>query len=133
MIYADKNSHLAFDEVTTNFYEGNLKVCIECMSFDFCDYTFCVDMKGNLFFVDRYKFDETGDFVMSNHSQELFYPVVFSLLDADEKAMLRLGLRTCMNYTAEAMCNEFKPDTQIYNDYKEHHYHLYVLIIEKLK
>ena len=133
MIYAEKNAHLAFEEVTTNFYEGNLKVCIECMSFDFCDYTFCVDMKGNLFFVDRDKFDETGDFVMSNHSQELFYPVVFSLLDEDEKAMLRLGLRTCMNYTAEAMCNEFKPDTPIYNDYKEHHYRLYVLIIEKLK
>lgn len=133
MIYAEKNAHLAFEEVTTNFYEGNLKVCIECMSFDFCDYTFCVDMKGNLFFVDRDALDEAGDMAMSNHSQELFYPVVFSLLDADEKAMLRLGLRTCMNYTAEAMCNEFKPDTPIYNDYKEHHYHLYVLIIEKLK
>ena len=52
--------------------------------------------------------------------------------DEDEKAMLRLGLRTCMNYTAEAMCNEFKPDTQIYTDYKEHHYNLYELI-EKLK
>lgn len=133
MIYAEKNAHLAFEEVTTNFYEGNLKVCIECMSFDFCDYTFCVDMKGNLFFVDRNALDEAGDMAMSNHSQELFYPVVFSLLDADEKAMLRLGLRTCMNYTAEAMCNEFKPDTPIYNDYKEHHYHLYVLITEKLK
>ena len=132
MIYVEKNSHLAFEEVTTNFYEGNLKVCIECMSFDFCDYTFCVDTKGNLFLVDRYELDEAGDMAMSNHSQELFCPVVFSLLDADEKAMLRLGLRTCMNYTAEAMCNEFKPDTQIYNDYKEHHFHLYKLI-EKLK
>ena len=132
MIYAEKNAHLAFEEVTTNFYEGNLKVCIECMSFDFCDYTFCVDMKGNLFFVDRDALDEAGDMAMSNHSQELFYPVVFSFLDADEKAMLRLGLRTCMNYTAEAMCNEFKPDTQSYDDYKEHHYHLYRLI-EKLK
>lgn len=132
MLYKSKRADLAFEEVSTNFYEGNLKVCIECMSFDFCDNTFCVDIKGNLFFVDRYELDETGDFVMSNHSQELFCPVVISLLDADEKAMLRLGLRTCMNYTAEAMCNEFKPNTQIYNDYKEHHYRLHELI-EKLK
>ena len=132
MIYKSKNADLSFKEVSTSFYEGNLKVCIECMSFDFCDYTFCVDMKGNLFFVDRDALDEAGDMAMSNHSQELFCPVVISLLDADEKAMLRLGLRTCMNYTAEAMCNEFKPDTQIYNDYKEHHFHLYKLI-EKLK
>ena len=132
MIYAEKNAHFVFEEITTNFYEGNLKVCIECMSFDFCDYTFCVDMKGNLFFVDRDELDEAGDFVMSNHSQELFCPVVISLLDEDEKAMLRLGLRTCMNYTAEAMCNEFKPNTPIYNDYKEHHYRLHELI-EKLK
>ena len=132
MIYKSKNADLSFKEVSTSFYEGNLKVCIECMSFDFCDYTFCVDMKGNLFLVDRYQLDEAGDMVMSNHSQELFCPVVISLLDEDEKAMLRLGLRTCMNYTAEAMCNEFKPDTQIYNDYKEHHFHLHELI-EKLK
>lgn len=132
MIYKSKNADLSFKEVTTNFYEGNLKVCIECMSFDFCDYTFCVDTKGNLFFVDRDKLDEAGDMAMSNHSQELFFPVVISLLDEDEKAMLRLGLRTCMNYTAEAMCDEFEPNTQIYNDYKEHHYNLYELI-EKLK
>ena len=131
-MYKSKYADLSFKEVSTSFYEGNLKVCIECMSFDFCDYTFCVDMKGNLFFVDRDELDEAGDMVMSNHSQELFCPVVISLLDEDEKAMLRLGLRTCMNYTAEAMCNEFKPDTQIYNDYKEHHFHLHVLI-EKLK
>ena len=132
MIYVNKNANSVFEELTTNFYEGNLKVCIECMSFDFCDYTFCVDMKGNLFLVDRDKLDEAGDMAMSNHSQELFCPVVISLLDADEKAMLRLGLRTCMNYTAEAMCDEFEPNTQIYDDYKEHHYHLYELI-EKLK
>ena len=132
MIYVNKNANSVFDEISTNFYEGNLKVCIECMSFDFCDYTFCVDMKGNLFLVIRDKLDEAGDMAMSNHSQELFCPVVISLLDADEKAMLRLGLRTCMNYTAEAMCDEFEPDTQIYNDYKEHHYNLYNLI-EKLK
>ena len=132
MLYKSKNADLSFEEVSTSFYAGNLKVCIECMSFDFCDYTFCVDMKGNLFFVDRDKLDEAGDMAMSNHSQELFYPVVISLLDEDEKAMLRLGLRTCMNYTAEAMCNEFEPNTQIYNDYKEHHYNLYELI-EKLK
>ena len=132
MIYKSKNADLSFKEVTTNFYEGNLKVCIECMSFDFCDYTFCVDTKGNLFLVDRDELDEAGDMAMSNHSQELFCPVVISLLDEDEKAMLRLGLRTCMNYTAEAMCDEFAPNTQIYNDYKEHHYNLYELI-EKLK
>ena len=132
MLYKSKNADLSFKEVSTGFYEGNLKVCIECMSFDFCDNTFCVDMEGNLFFVNRDELDEAGDMAMSNHSQELFYPVVISLLDEDEKAMLRLGLRTCMNYTAEAMCNEFKPDTQIYTDYKEHHYNLYELI-EKLK
>ena len=132
MLYKSKNADLSFEEVSTSFYAGNLKVCIECMSFDFCDYTFCVDMKGNLFFVDRDKLDEAGDMAMSNHSQELFYPVVISLLDGEEKTMLRLGLRTCMNYTAEAMCNEFEPNTQIYNDYKEHHYNLYELI-EKLK
>ena len=132
MIYVNKNANSVFEELTTNFYEGNLKVCIECMSFDFCDYTFCVDMRGNLFLVDRDKLDEAGDMAMSNHSQELFCPVVISLLDEDEKAMLRLGLRTCMNYTAEAMCNEFEPNTQIYNDYKEHHYRLHELI-EKLK
>ena len=132
MIYVNKNANSVFNEISTNFYEGNLKVCIECMSFDFCDYTFCVDMRGNLFLVIRDKLDEAGDMAMSNHSQELFCPVVISLLDEDEKAMLRLGLRTCMNYTAEAMCDEFEPNTQIYDDYKEHHYHLYRLI-EKLK
>ena len=87
MLYKSKNADLSFKEVTTNFYEGNLKVCIECMSFDFCENTFCVDMKGNLFFVDRDALDEAGDMAMSNHSQELFYPVVISLLDEDEKAM----------------------------------------------
>ena len=97
MIYKSKNADLSFKEVSTSFYAGNLKVCIECMSFDFCDYTFCVDMKGNLFLVDRDKLDEAGDMVMSNHSQELFCPVVISLLDEEEKSMLRLGLRTCMN------------------------------------
>ena len=132
MIYAEKNAHFVFEELTTNFYEGNLKVCIECMAFDFCDYTFCVDTKGHLFLVDRDELDEAGDMAMSNHSQELFCPVVISLLDTEEKAMLRLGLRTCMNYAAEAMCNESKPDTQIYNDYKEHHCHL-MNLIEKLK
>ena len=132
MICKFKNAELSFKEVSTSFYEGNYHVLQEDMSFDFCQYTFCVDVKGNLFLVDRDALDDVGDPPISNTFQELFCPVVFSLLDADEKAMLRLGLTTCMNNTAETLVKALKKGDKYYEEYRNHHCHLFELI-KKLK